>query len=232
MTLMPASRTVAHTSRMLTSWNEPFETSLRTIWLPASMPSASQPMPAFWNSSSADGPHRVDARVGPHAQVQVALDHLLQERLVVAPVEEEHLVADAHRLAAHPRQLLELAGDQGRAPEAHAARIGGMDVLAVVVAVDDVDHAEVAAEVAAERGVDRGERRALGVVEAGVPEVGAVEVERALAVRQQVPGVAGQVLVHPLLRHDRLRLVQPEHRPAFAVALLVADAVDLGDVLP
>ena len=52
---MPALRTVPQTSRMFTSWKVPFDTSLRTVWLPASMPSASQSTPAFLNSSSAEG---------------------------------------------------------------------------------------------------------------------------------------------------------------------------------
>ena len=215
MTLMPDSRTV----RADLADVDFLERALRDFLphhLAAGLDAEREPADAgLLEQLERRRPHRVDARIGPHAQAEVALDHLLQERLVVALVEEEHLVADAHRLAAHPRQLLELAGDQCRAPEAHPARVGGVDLLAVVVAVDDVDHAEVATEVAAERGVDRRERRALGVIEAGVPEVGAVEVERLLLIGQQVPGVAGQVLVHPLLRHDRLRLVEPEHgRPS------------------
>ena len=55
MTWMPLARTVLQMSRMFTSWKEPLDTSLRTIWLPASMPSASQSMPACLNSSSAPG---------------------------------------------------------------------------------------------------------------------------------------------------------------------------------
>ena len=52
------------------------------------------------------------------------------------------------------------------------------------------------------------------VIEACMPEVRPVEVERPLAPRQQVPGVAGQILVHQLLGHHALRLVELRHTVA------------------
>ena len=45
---------------------------------------------------------------------EVALDHLLQQRLVVALVEEEHLVARCEPSGSPSGQLLELAGDELR----------------------------------------------------------------------------------------------------------------------
>ena len=53
-------------------------------------------------------------------------------------------------------------------------------------------------------------------------EKGAIEVQRALAVGQQVPGVARQVLVHALLRHDPFRRVEHRHPVP-----LVTNAADL-----
>ena len=63
------------------------------------------------------------------------------------------------------------------------------------------------------------------MIELGMPEVGAVQVERALAEGEQVPRVAGQVNVHQLLRHDALGRVDDG-----GAILLVADALDLGQV--
>ena len=170
--------------------------------------------------------HGVHARVGPHPQLQAAVDDVLEQRLVVALVEEEHLVGDADGLDAHCGEFLERLRDEVGRPVPHVRRVGRDDAVGVVHAVHDIDHAEVALEPATERGVERGERRAFGVVELRVPEMGAVEVERLLVVRQQVPRVTGQVEVHPRMRHDHFGRVQRER-----AALLVADSFDIRQVL-
>ena len=169
-------------------------------------------------------PHGIDPRIRPHPQIELPTDDLFEQRLVIAPVQEKHFIADTHRLHPHAREFLELTGDEGRTPETHAARVGRMHIVAVVHPIDDIDHAEVAAEVAAERGINRGKRRALGVVKAGMPEMRAIHIQRSLAIGQQVPGIARQIDVHAFLWHHRLRRVHEHDGRALTITLLVADA--------
>lgn len=109
-------------------------------------------------------------------------------------------------------------------------RVAGMHILSVVHAVDDVDHAEIAAEIASQRCVDSRERRAFGVIESGVPEMGAVQVQRPLPVRQEIPGVAGKILVHAFLWYGGLWSVQRGNWKACRPVLLETDALDSGKI--
>ena len=153
-------------------------------------------------------PHGVHAGVRPHPEFQPPVDDVLAQRLIVALVQKEHLVGNADGLHPVARQLFKLLGDEIRRPVTHVAGVGRYHAIGIVHPVDDVDHTEVTGEAAAQGGVDGGERGALFVAELRMPEVGPIQIERLFVIRQKIPSVAGQILVHTLLGNHGLGLVQ------------------------
>jgi hypothetical protein len=59
-----------------------------------------------------------------------------------------------------------------------------------------------------------------------MPEMGAVEIEWLFIIRQQIPGVTGEIEVHPFLRHDLLRRIQN-----WSAISLMPDSADLAQIV-
>ena len=63
------------------------------------------------------------------------------------------------------------------------------------------------------------------MIELCVPEVRAVQIERLLVVRQEIPGVSRQIDIHAFLGNDPFGRIDAER-----AVLLVADALDPAEV--
>ena len=101
--------------------------------------------------------HGVDPGVGPHAELEAALDEEIEQRLEEPLVEEEHLVRDAQGLHTEPGELLEFADDETRGPEPHVGEWEATTPSALSTRLTMLIMQKSHLNLQPERGVDGGE---------------------------------------------------------------------------